>query len=319
MGAPIRGSEDSEPLRDELPKNQPSRNGSLRDPSRQAGPVQPERTPESVEPPPVLRIRRGVFEGDAAAVELRAQLARPRKDALTTRPRDEAPLPAVRRSSAGRYSSVVPRGAGILLMAAAAAGAAGYLAGGSSPFGGLSFPGNPPQAKSSLAGAGEADATPEPRAALEAAVRDSPMPAVRTAAVDLAPADARPLPEAVPPPAPQGVAPPPVSTPPPQAQPPQAQDPAEVAAKMKIGADLIASGDIAAARTMFERVAEAGDAAGAFALAETYDPVVLKKLRLRGGIKSDPAMARRWYEKARDMGSSAAIERIARLAANPAR
>jgi TPR repeat protein len=82
---------------------------------------------------------------------------------------------------------------------------------------------------------------------------------------------------------------------------------------MKVGADMMASGDIAAARTMFERVAEAGEMAGAFALAETYDPAVLRTLRLRGGILADPASARRWYEKAREMGSAAAIDRIARL------
>jgi TPR repeat protein len=86
-------------------------------------------------------------------------------------------------------------------------------------------------------------------------------------------------------------------------------------ARLKLGADLMAAGDIAAARTMFARVAEAGEAAGAFALAETYDPAVLGTMGLRGGITADPAQARRWYEKAREMGSSAAPERIARLMA----
>ena len=81
---------------------------------------------------------------------------------------------------------------------------------------------------------------------------------------------------------------------------------------MKIGADRMAQGDITAARMMFLRVAEAGEAAGAFALAETYDPGVLWTLRSRG-IAPDPALARNWYEKARDLGSSAAPERISRL------
>jgi TPR repeat protein len=63
-------------------------------------------------------------------------------------------------------------------------------------------------------------------------------------------------------------------------------------------------------------VAEAGEAGGAFALAETYDPVVLGTLRLRGAIMPDPELARTWYEKARDLGASAAPERIARLARN---
>jgi hypothetical protein len=53
------------------------------------------------------------------------------------------------------------------------------------------------------------------------------------------------------------------------------------------------------------------------ALAETYDPAVLGTMRLRGGITPDPALARQWYEKARDMGAGAAPERIARLTQNP--
>jgi TPR repeat protein len=68
---------------------------------------------------------------------------------------------------------------------------------------------------------------------------------------------------------------------------------------------------------MFDRAAEAGEAAAAFALAETYDPVALRRLRLRGGIAPDVALARRWYEKARDLGSIAAPERIVRLTQIP--
>ena len=86
---------------------------------------------------------------------------------------------------------------------------------------------------------------------------------------------------------------------------------------MKIGAELMANGDVTAARMMFERAAEAGEAAAAFALAETYDPAVLRRLRLRGGIAPDVALARRWYEKARDLGSIAAPERIVRLTQIP--
>jgi hypothetical protein len=90
-------------------------------------------------------------------------------------------------------------------------------------------------------------------------------------------------------------------------------DASEIATKMKIGGELMAHGDITAARTMFQRAAEAGEAAGAFALAETYDPAVLRQLHLRGGIAPDLALARRWYEQARAMGSTAAAERIVRL------
>jgi TPR repeat protein len=99
--------------------------------------------------------------------------------------------------------------------------------------------------------------------------------------------------------------------------PASADDASEIAAKMKIGAELMANGDVTAARMMFERAAEAGEAAAAFALAETYDPAVLRRLRLRGGIAPDVALARRWYEKARDLGSIAAPERIVRLTQIP--
>jgi len=98
---------------------------------------------------------------------------------------------------------------------------------------------------------------------------------------------------------------------------PPGGDAAEIAVKMKTGTELMASGDIAAARMMFRRAAEAGEAAGAFALAETYDPVVLRKLGTIGGITSDIAMAQSWYEKARDLGSTTAPGRIVRLTRLP--
>jgi TPR repeat protein len=61
---------------------------------------------------------------------------------------------------------------------------------------------------------------------------------------------------------------------------------------------------------MYQRAAEAGDATAAFALAETYDPMVLAK----GGVSPDVLVARGWYERARDLGSTAAPERLERLA-----
>jgi hypothetical protein len=79
---------------------------------------------------------------------------------------------------------------------------------------------------------------------------------------------------------------------------------------MNIGVELMTYGDVTRARIMFQRVAEAGDGAGAFALAETYDPIVLKELRPREEIMPDLALARTWYEKARDLGSLRARERI---------
>jgi hypothetical protein len=87
----------------------------------------------------------------------------------------------------------------------------------------------------------------------------------------------------------------------------------EVAALRKRGDELIASGDLAAARLVLLRAAEAGDARGALALAGTYDPMVLEKLPVHG-FAPNIAMARSWYEKARQFGSADAPRRLEMLA-----
>ncbi len=94
-------------------------------------------------------------------------------------------------------------------------------------------------------------------------------------------------------------------------------DAAEIAFLVKDGAELMANGDVAAARLMFQHAAEAGSAEGAFALAETYDPLVFKKLGRREAVTLDITLARRRYEKARNLGSTVARERIVRLTQLP--
>jgi hypothetical protein len=94
-------------------------------------------------------------------------------------------------------------------------------------------------------------------------------------------------------------------------------DTSTIAAKMRTGVELMTYGEVVKARMMFQRVAEAGQGDGAFALAETYDPVVLGALRLRGEIMPDLALAHTWYERARDLGSPNARDRISRLAQLP--
>jgi hypothetical protein len=89
-------------------------------------------------------------------------------------------------------------------------------------------------------------------------------------------------------------------------------DASEIALLMQRGAEFVANGNIGAARMMFEPAAEAGEPAAAFALAETYDPAALERLGAKG-ITSDIALARRWYEQAKALGSSAASERLATL------
>jgi TPR repeat protein len=81
------------------------------------------------------------------------------------------------------------------------------------------------------------------------------------------------------------------------------------------GQEYLASGNVAAARDFFERAAEIGLAAAALRLAATYDPVELRRVQAQG-IVADPAMARRWYLRARELGALEAVERLARLGAN---
>jgi TPR repeat protein len=90
-------------------------------------------------------------------------------------------------------------------------------------------------------------------------------------------------------------------------------DPGEIASSLRRGNDLIASGDIAAARLVLRRAANAGDARAAMTLAGTYDPVILEKLGVHGFVP-DIAMARVWYEKAKKFGSVEAPRRLELLA-----
>jgi hypothetical protein len=90
-------------------------------------------------------------------------------------------------------------------------------------------------------------------------------------------------------------------------------DPGEIAASLKRAGALIGSGDIAAARLVLRRAAEAGDGRAAMMLAGTYDPTVLEKLGVRG-VVPDVAMARNWYEKARQFGASEATSQLGLLA-----
>ena len=93
-------------------------------------------------------------------------------------------------------------------------------------------------------------------------------------------------------------------------------DPNEIASALRRADDLIASGDLAAARLVLRRAANAGDARAAMTLAGTYDPVILEKLGVHGFVP-DVAMARAWYEKAKKFGSAEAPRRLELLASKP--
>jgi hypothetical protein len=107
-------------------------------------------------------------------------------------------------------------------------------------------------------------------------------------------------------------------------------DTQETANLLKRGRELVAARDILAARSVLKRAAEAGDASAALELGGTYDPVVLERLKVQmqsveGSIAeksardsnltiaSDVAMARAWYQRAKELGSAEALKRLERL------
>jgi hypothetical protein len=81
---------------------------------------------------------------------------------------------------------------------------------------------------------------------------------------------------------------------------------------MAQGERSLGQGNIALAREFFRRAADTGLAQGAIRLAATYDPSELGRLQAQG-VVPDRAEARRWYERARELGAPEAEERLARL------
>jgi hypothetical protein len=302
MGAPVREYDDGKPPKSEPPKNVPAE-----DTPKDVGAAPSSRATEVPNTPWKRKPRREVFEGDLALVELRSRLARGA---------ERIPEPTVPFSTAPTFSGVLRLMSGVAIVAAVS-GVAGYLSG-------FKLSTKMPELTPASRQANVLPALSTSVASVTASNRDfDPPVASRTASIGLAPVntrgaanpvtsvDAAQRPALLPTP-PQTVSPS-VAPRPPVA----AEDASVIAAKMKIGVELMTYGEVAAARVMFQRVAEAGEGAGAFALAETYDPLVLGGLRLREGIKPDLGLARTWYERARDLGSLEARDRISRLAQLP--
>jgi hypothetical protein len=86
----------------------------------------------------------------------------------------------------------------------------------------------------------------------------------------------------------------------------------EIASLIKRGQDFIANGDLAAARLLLRRAAEAGSAEAALTLGTTYDPIELRRLGAVGTVP-DAAKARQWYQRAAELGSTAASQQLAGL------
>jgi hypothetical protein len=79
------------------------------------------------------------------------------------------------------------------------------------------------------------------------------------------------------------------------------------------GEQQMALGNIVVARQFLKRAADAGSADAALMMGDTYEADELVRLGAIG-IAPDPAQARRWYERARDLGAvEPAKERLERL------
>jgi hypothetical protein len=89
----------------------------------------------------------------------------------------------------------------------------------------------------------------------------------------------------------------------------------EIAMLLKRGKDAFSTGDLAAARLLLRRAAEAGSAEAALALGATFDPLVIRRLGAIGAAP-DAAQARQWYQKAVVLGSTTASQPLAQLEAS---
>jgi hypothetical protein len=87
------------------------------------------------------------------------------------------------------------------------------------------------------------------------------------------------------------------------------EDAADVMRLVARASVLLGQGDIGSARMVLERAAETGNAQASFALAETYDPLILPKWGAYGTL-GDAAKARDLYAKAEAGGIGEARERF---------
>jgi TPR repeat protein len=76
---------------------------------------------------------------------------------------------------------------------------------------------------------------------------------------------------------------------------------------LRLGKDVFINGDVASARLLLRRAAAAGNAEAAFVLGTTFDPLVVRRMGIIGGMEPDIARARQWYERAAELGSTAVM------------
>jgi len=74
---------------------------------------------------------------------------------------------------------------------------------------------------------------------------------------------------------------------------------------VQLGDTKLESGDVAAARTFYQRAAQAGNGAAAAAIGRTFDPNVLARMG-PVDIEPNPPLAAFWYRKALALGDRSA-------------
>ena len=124
-----------------------------------------------------------------------------------------------------------------------------------------------------------------------------------------------------------------IATPPPRAEVPKAAPPQPDAPRKSVrpqtqapplpleeeeillakGKDVLRQGGIAAARLIFEELARRGSAAGALALARSYDPTYVAQSPA-SALAPNMALALKWYERAAELGNPDAKRRLAEIA-----
>ena len=78
------------------------------------------------------------------------------------------------------------------------------------------------------------------------------------------------------------------------------------------GKELLRNGDFSSARLVLEPAANAGEAEAALTLGSAYDPVVLARIGMPSQV-ANIDLARTWYEKAQEFGSTEAATRLKTL------
>jgi hypothetical protein len=91
----------------------------------------------------------------------------------------------------------------------------------------------------------------------------------------------------------------------PKARPVPLVSTAEAAAYLSRAETALRNGDLVGARSLFNRLAEAGDPRGALGMARTYDDTEFKKVRVYG-LRPDRAEAERWRARARELTNAVA-------------